>query len=287
MTNEEFLELTATATEDAQKDLEELLEFSKLLIGKARLEPRPRAKTIMKFNTYSAMYQRAASVLELSKIEQGTVANIIVRSMWETLVTYDFINLARGNTNAEILLALESQQLQKNSAQLKELRLNYPGKNTWQETLTDEKLDKHIKLRQTELDRFKNKHPRIRLGTYASLLGRLKVIDDANISRNSNHNSLTQVDYRTAYSVQSGDVHSTILGNSENTRLVTDTGAEIRLDSPKMDTLRSTQVAFSLMLEFVKSLNRSLRLKSSEEIKKFNVMQKNHSVQFTNIESKM
>lgn len=287
MTDEEFLKLTYEATAEAQEDLRELLEFSKTILNRPLLKDRPKAKTIMRLNTYSAMYQRAISVLELSKIEQGNVANIIIRSMWETLVTYDFINLNRGNVNADILLALESQQLMKNSKHIKQLREQYPDKNTWQTTLTDEKLDKHIKKRQNEINRFNKKYPTLKLGSYSNLINRLKVLDETLHSRDVKYDTITQFDYRTVYSVLSDDVHSTMIGNMGNTRLISGQGGQIRLDSPKMETLRSTQVAFTLFLNLVKSLNSNFRLNVGRDLRRFRSMSKTHDRNYSNIESRM
>lgn len=272
--------------EESIDDLEKLLVFSKKLIGSARFNHHIQAKTVIRYNTFSAMYQRADAVLALTRANQGNVANIIVRSMWEALAEYDFINLKKSNINLEIRLAAESQQQLSTWSDVQRLRSAYPNAETWKSTISDDAIAKTIKRRDSELTRFREKHPDINLNTYKRLIDRLKAIDKSNLAKNPDFQTLTQFDYRSVYSLLSSDTHSTVLGNMNNTKIDPKVSLEIRLDAPLYETVRASHVAYKFYLKLLQNINRTQKLKKGDELKNYRVTDKSHDTKYKELQDK-
>jgi hypothetical protein len=282
---EEYIRDINQLKDETISDLEGLLVFAKELLASDSYKRYVKAKTIVRYNTFSAIYQRADAVLALAKANQGTIANIIVRSMWETLIEYDFINLETSNLNLKIRLASESKQQLTNWSHIQKLRAAHPNAETWQTTISDTKIASTIALRQEELKKFKKQHPNVDLASYKPLIARLEKIDDFNLSRNPDYKSLTQFDYRTMYSLLSDDTHSTLIGNSGNSRQSEDS-REIRLDAPVYETVQSACVAYKLLLKFLQSFNRSQKLKKGAELKALRDTDKEHSKKYKELQGK-
>ncbi len=272
--------------DESVDDLEKLLMFSKELIGSARFNHHIQAKTVIRYNTFSAMYQRADAVLALTRTNQGNVANIIVRSMWETLAEYDFINLKKSNINLEIRFATESQQQLSTWSDVQRLRSAYPNAETWKSTISDDAITRTIARRRSELARFGSKYPHINLNTYKPLLGRLKAIDESNLTKNPDFQTLTQFDYRSVYSLLSSDTHSTVLGNIHNTRIDPKVSLEIRLDAPLYETVRASHVAYKFFLRFLQNINRTQKLKKGVELKHYRATDKSHDITYKKLQDK-
>ena len=271
---------------EAIADLEELLDFSKELIGSANFKNHIKAKTVIRYNTFSAMYQRADAVLALTRANQGNVANIIVRSMWETLAEYDFINLEKSNVNLEIRLATESKQQLSTWIDVQRLRKAHPQAETWQSIISDTDISQTIALRQAELENFSRTHPNIKLSTYKTLFDRLKAIDDSNLSKDSNYHTLTQFDYRSVYSLLSSNTHSTVVGNMHNTKIDPKTSIDIRLDAPLYETLRATYFAYKLFLRLLQNINRQQRLRMGDRIKELRAIDELHDNKFKELQDR-
>ncbi len=287
MSNEsEYVKDLNQLKEESIDDLEKLLIFSKELIGSAKFNHHIQAKTVIRYNTFSAMYQRADAVLALTRTNQGNVANIIVRSMWETLAEFDFINLKKSNINLEIRFANESQQQLSTWSDVQRLRSAYPNAETWKSTISDKAITNTIARRKSELTRFGQKHPDINLSAYKPLLGRLKAIDESNLAKNSDFQTLTQFDYRSVYSLLSSDTHSTVLGNMSNTRIDPKISLEIRLDAPLYETVRASHVAYKFFLKYLQNINRTQRLKKGEEIKNYRATDKSHDIKYKQLQDK-
>ena len=271
---------------EAIADLEELLDFSKELIGSANFKNHIKAKTVIRHNTFSAMYQRADAVLALTRANQGNVANIIVRSMWETLAEYDFINLEKSNVNLEIRLATESKQQLSTWIDVQRLRKAHPQAETWQSIISDTDISQTIALRQAELENFSRTHPNIKLSTYKTLFDRLRAIDDSNLSKDSNYHTLTQFDYRSVYSLLSSNTHSTVVGNMHNTKIDPKTSIDIRLDAPLYETLRATYFAYKLFLRLLQNINRQQRLRMGDRIKELRAIDELHDNKFKELQDR-
>ena len=271
---------------EAIADLEELLDFSKELIGSANFKNHIKAKTVIRYNTFSAMYQRADAVLALTRANQGNVANIIVRSMWETLAEYDFINLEKSNVNLEIRLATESKQQLSTWIDVQRLRKAHPQAETWKSIISDTDISQTIALRQAELENFSRTHPNIKLSTYKTLFDRLKAIDDSNLSKDSNYHTLTQFDYRSVYSLLSSNTHSTVVGNMHNTKIDPKTSIDIRLDAPLYETLRATYFAYKLFLRLLQNINRQQRLRMGDRIKELRAIDELHDNKFKELQDR-
>jgi hypothetical protein len=97
--NTEYIRDINQLKDEAISDLEGLLGFAKELLSSASFRHYIKAKTVIRYNTFSALYQRADAVLALTRANQGIAANILIRSMWETMAEYDFINLETSNIN--------------------------------------------------------------------------------------------------------------------------------------------------------------------------------------------
>lgn len=102
---EEYIHDINQLKDEAITDLEGLLAFAKVLLESASFRHYMKVKTVVRYNTFSALYQRVDAVLALTRANQGNVANIVVRSIWETLTEYDFVNLETSNINLKIRLA--------------------------------------------------------------------------------------------------------------------------------------------------------------------------------------
>jgi len=267
-------------------DLEKLLSYSKELIGSAKFKHFIQAKTVIRYNTFSAMYQRADAVLALTRTNQGNVANIIVRSMWETLAEYDFINLKKSNINLEIRLATESKQQLSTWTDVQRLRSAYPNAETWKSTISDDAITKTIARRKSEQTRFSQTHPDININDYKSLLGRLKAIDESNLAKNPDFQTLTQFDYRSVYSLLSSDTHSTVLGNMNNTRIDPKTSLEIRLDAPLYEAVRASHVAYKFFLKLLQNINKTQKLKRGDELKHYRTTDKSHDIKYKQLQDK-
>jgi len=272
--------------DEAISDLEDLLIFAKELLASAGFRNYVKAKTIVRYNTFSALYQRADAVLALTKANQGASAGIIIRSMWETLAEYDFINLETSNLNLELRLISESKQQLTNWSHVQRLRAAHPNAETWKATISDAKILSTIELRQTEQRKFREKYPNINPDSYQSLLSRLEKIDNYNLSKNPDYKTLTQFDYRTVYSLLSGDTHSTVIGNSGNSRREAKVSLEIRLDSPPYETVRSAHVAYKLLVKFLQNFNRTQNLKKGDELKLFRDNDKEHDKKYIELQSR-
>lgn len=272
--------------DQATSDLEELLKFAKELVSSDKFKHHIKAKTVIRYNTFSALYQRADAVLAMTRANQGNAANIIVRSMWETLAEYDFINLETSNINLEIRLATESKQQLSTWTDVQRLRSTYPNAETWQATISDSAISRTIARRQAELLKFNQSHSDINLDSYKSLLARLKKIDDSNLSKNPDYKTLTQFDYRSVYSLLSSDTHSTVLGNMNNSRLEPKVSLEIRLDAPIYETVRAAHVAYKFFLKFLRSLNRTRKLKKGTELRVYRAIDKTHDEKYKELQDK-
>lgn len=271
---------------EAILDLEELLTFSKELLSHARFNRYIKSKTVFRYNTFSAMYQRADAVLTLTQSNQGNVANIIVRSMWETLAEYDFVNLSPSNLNLEIRLANESKMQLSTWSEVQSLRSKFPNANTWQETISDQAITNTILRRRNELSKFALTHPNINLDSYRSFVARLKKIDETNLSKNPNFKTLTQFDYRSFYSLLSSDTHSTVLGNMDNTRLHPKKGLDIRLDAPIYETVRAAHITYTFLLKFLQEINHKQKLKKGNELKLLNATNRFHDKKYKELQEK-
>jgi hypothetical protein len=272
--------------DEAIIDLEALLASSKELLASANFRNYVKAKTVIRYNTFSALYQRAEAVLALTKINQGTAASIIIRSMWETLAEYDFINLETSNLNLQIRLISESKQQLTNWSHIQSLRAAHPNAETWKATISDAKIKSTIVRRQDEIRKFNENHPTINIKSYQSLLSRLEKIDNFNLAKNPDFESLTQFDYRTVYSLLSGDTHSTVIGNSSNSRRKPKVSLEIRLDAPIYETVRSAHVAYKLLVKFLSNFNRVQKLKKGTDIKAFRATDKKHDNMYEALQAK-
>jgi hypothetical protein len=285
MTREqEYLRDINQLKDETISNFEAFLVFAKELLASASFRHYVKAKTIICYNTFSALYQRADAVLALTRVNQGTTANIIVRSMWETLAEYDFINLETTNLNLEIRLASESKQQLSNWSHIQSLRATHPNAETWQATISDEKIASTIIRRQDELQRFSQKHSTINLNTYQSLLSRLEKIDNSRLSRDPDFKTLTQFDYRTVYSLLSGDTHSTVLGNAGNSRRQPKVSLEVRLDAPIYETVRAAHVAYKFLLKFLQDFNRNQNLNKGAELKVFRATDKAHDKRYAELQ---
>lgn len=271
---------------EAINDLEELLAFAKDLLSSANFRHYMRAKTVVRYNTFSALYQRVDAVLALTRANQGSVANIIVRSIWETLIEYDFINLEKSNVNLRIRLASESKQQLTTWTDIQRLRTTYPNAETWQATISDNAISKTIALRQSEQQKFRQAHPNIKLGDYNRLISRLEKIDNSNLSKNPDHKTLTQFDYRSVYSLLSFDAHSTIIGNMHNSRLEPKVSLEIRLDAPRYEAVRAAHVTYKFFVKFLQVFNRNQKLKKGTELKAFRDIDKVHDKRYRELQDK-
>lgn len=273
--------------DEAVIDFEELLKFAKeKLFSSANFKHYIKAKTTIRYNTFSAMYQRADAVLALTRINQGNIANIIVRSMWETTVDYDFINLETSNLNLEIRLASESKQQLSTWTDIQRLRATYPNAETWQSTISDAAITKTIALRKSELAKFNQSHPAVKLKSYMPLLGRLKSIDDHNLIKNPNFTTLTQFDYRSVYSLLSSDTHSTLLGNMNNSTMDPRVSFKIRLEGPLYESVRAAHVAYKFFVKFLQNLNRTQKLKKGAELRAFRATDKTHDNKYKELQDK-
>lgn len=284
--NTEYIRDINQLKDDAISDLEGLLVFAKELLSAANFNHYIKAKTVIRYNTFSALYQRADSVLALTRVNQGITANIIIRSMWETLAEYDFINLETSNINLEIRLASESKQQLSTWTDVQRLRSTYPNAETWRATISDAAIIRTIARRQVELLKFSQSHPNIRLDSYKSLLSRLKKIDDSNLSKKSDYQTLTQFDYRSVYSLLSSDTHSTVLGNIKNSRLKPKASLEVRLDAPIYETVRAAHSAYKLLLKFLQNFNRNQKLKKGAELIALRATDKTHDKQYKELQDK-
>jgi len=271
---------------EAISDLESLLGFAKELLSSANFRHYIKAKTRIRYNTFSALYQRADGVLALTRANQGNAANILVRSMWETLAEYDFINLETSNINLEIRLALESKQQLKTWKDVQRLRSTHPNAETWKATISDAAITRTIARREDELLRFSRLHPGTNLDSYKSLFSRLKKIDESNLSKNPDYQTLTQFDYRSVYSLLSDDTHSTVMGNIHNTRLQPKVSLEIRLEAPIYETVRAAHVAYKFLLKFLQSFNRNQKLRKGTELKVRRDTDKTHDKKYKELQDK-
>jgi len=273
--------------DEAIADLADLLKFAKnKLYSTANFNHFIKAKTYIRYNTFSAMYQRADAVLALARANQGNIANIIVRSMWETIVDYDFMNLEASNINIEIRLASESKQQLSTWTDVQRLRATYPNAETWQATVSDSAITRTIARRKAELAKFTRQHPGVNLNSYQHLLGRLNAIDNARLAKNPDFPTLAQFDYRGAYSLLSSDAHSTILGNMKNTRIQPKVRLDIGLDAPIYESVRAVHVTYKFFLKFLQDLNRTQRLKKGAELKAFRVADKTHDKKYKDLQDK-
>ncbi len=284
--NEEYVKDINKLLDEATSDLEELLKFAKEMVSSAYFKGYIKAKTRIRYNIFSAMYQRADAVLAMTRANQGNAANIIVRSMWETLVEYDFINLETSNKNIDIRLATESRQQLATWTDVQKLRILHPNAETWRETISDDKISRSITRRKKELTKFKQDHPSINLDSYKSLLSRLKAIDEDNLSKNPDHKTLTQFDYRSIYSLLSSDTHSTILGNMGNSRIDPKISLEIRLDAAYYESVRAAHVAYKFLLKFLQELNRRQKLKKGSELRAIRTTDKQHDKKYKVLQDK-
>lgn len=272
--------------DEAIADLAALLVFAKALLSEVKFKCHIKTKTVLRFNTFSALYQRADSVLALTRANQGIAANMIIRSMWETLVDYDFMNLEMSNINLEIRLASESKQQLITWTDVQRLRLAHPNAETWKATISDAAITRTLARRQAELLKFSQLHPNVNLNLYQSLLSRLKKIDDSNLSKNPNYQILTQFNYRSVYSLLSGDTHSTILGNMNNSGSESKASYKIRLDAPIYETVRAAHVAYKLLVKFLQNFNRNQKLKKGTELKAFRTTDKEHDKKYEELQAK-
>lgn len=284
--SDEYIQEINQLKNDTISDFEELLTFAKELLSSAKFKNYIKAKTIIRYNTFSALYQRADAVLAMTRVNQGNAANIVVRSMWETLVEYDFINLQASNINLEIRLASESEQQLAIWTDVQRLRSTYPNAETWQKTISDDAIIRTIARRRAELSKFKQAHPSVNLNSYKSLILRLQEIDASSLSKNPNHRNLTQFDYRTFYSLLSSDTHSTVLGNMHNSRIEPKVSLEIRLDAPIYETVRSAQIAYKLLLKFLQNFNENQGLKKGEDLQPFRLADKKHNKDYERLQNK-
>lgn len=283
---EEYIRDINQLKDEAIADLEGLLIFAKELLSSANFRHYVKAKTVFRYNTFSALYQRVEAVLALTKANQGIVANILVRSIWETLAEYDFINLETSNINLKIRLASESKQQLTTWTDVQRLRAAHPNSETWAATISDEAIARTITRRQAELANFNQSHPGINLNAYQSLLSRLKKIDESNLSKNPDHKALTQFEYRGVYSLLSFDTHSTVVGNMHNSRLEPKVSLEIRLDAPHYETVRAAHVAYKLFVKFLQDFNRHQKLKKGSEIKVFRDTDKAHDKRYKELQDR-
>lgn len=283
---EEYIRDINQLKDEAIVDLEGLLAFAKELLVSANFRHYMKVKTVVRYNTFSALYQRADAILALTRANQGSVANVVVRSMWETLAEYDFMNLETSNINLRIRLASESKQQLSTWTDIQRLRATYPNAETWQATISDDAISKTIALRQTEQQKFRQSHPGIDLRHYNTLISRLKKIDDSNLSKNPNYKTLTQFDYRSVYSILSFDAHSTVVGNMHNSRLEPKVSLEIRLDAPHYETVRAAHVAYKFFVKFLGIFNQSQKLKKGTELKVFRDIDKTHDKRYKELQDK-
>jgi len=272
--------------DEAVSDLEKLLKFSANIVSTPRVRKYAKTKSVFRYNTFSALYQRADAVAALTKINQGASSAILIRSMWETLAEYDFVNLEASNLNLQIRLASQSKQQLTNWSHVQKLRAAHPKAETWKRIISDAKIASTIKLRQTELKNFNEEHPSVKLDAYQSLLSRLEAIDTSRLKKNPNIRTLNQFDYRTVYSLLSDDTHSTVIGNAGNSRRHSDKSFEIRLDAPLYEGVRSAHVAYQLMLRFLSNFNTTQRLGRGDEIKSFRKIQKSHEEEYKSLQKK-
>jgi len=206
------------AIKSTTKQLGELLKYSKEVIGSMRLKKYVKQKTVYRMNIYSAIYQRVQSFLFLIEKKQANTASILVRSTWEMLVAHDYVGMHKGNYYLEILRAIEMKSVNKQWKAIKKLREKYPDSETWRKQWSDELVDERIAWSDTRMKSFNNRNPKVNLGKHDRLLNRLESLDDYNLMKNPKYSGLTQMDYRTVYSVLSEDVHSTIYGTKDNSR---------------------------------------------------------------------
>lgn len=286
MTQEEYEQDIEHLNKNAVSDLERLLEFAHEILAAATFKKYLKAKTVFRYNTFSALYKRTDAILALGRANQGDSANIIVRSMWETLVEYDFVNLTTSNINLKIRLASESKQQLTAWSEVKRLRIAHPKAETWKKTISDEAIERVINRRESELLDFNQSHPNIKLGTYQTLLSRLKEIDSSNLSKNPEYKTLTQFDYRSIYSLLSFDTHSTVVGNMNNTRLKPKESLEIRLDTPPHEALRAMHVAYKFFLGFLRDFNQRQKLNKGVDLKTYRDIDNLHSEQYAKMQQK-
>lgn len=211
---------------------------------------------------------------------------MVVRSLWETLAEYDFMNLEPSNIDLEVRLASESRQQLTTWKDVRRLRLAYPNAETWKATISDTAITRTVARRQAELLKFSLKHPSINLNLYQSLLSRLKMIDDSRLSKNPNFQTLTQFDYRSVYSLLSSDTHSTILGNMDNSRRDSNTSFQVRLDTPIYETVRAAHVAYKFFVKFLQDFNRNQKLKKGAELRVFRAIDKQHDKKYEELQAK-
>ncbi|XMB33707.1 DUF5677 domain-containing protein [Candidatus Saccharibacteria bacterium oral taxon 955] len=267
-------------------NLENLLAFSQQIIESTRFKHYMKAKSLIRYNTFSALYQRADSVLALTRINQGNAANVIVRSMWETLIEYDFINLLPSNTNLEIRLASESKQQLTILTDIQEIRAKYPYAETWQNEISDEAISKSIERRRSELLKFNRKYPNVNLKKYSTLHARLKEVDASVLAKNPRHRDLAQFDYRGFYSLLSMDAHSTVIGNAHNSRMHKNSRLEIRLEAPLYESVRTAQLAYTLFLKFLIEINKRQKLHAGRKLKEFKTIDKKHVADYAGLQKK-
>jgi hypothetical protein len=257
-------------------ELKDLLSYSKEVVGMLRIVRYLKQKTIYRMNIYSGIYQRTEGIIALVENKQTNGANILLRSTWELLAAHDFVGMHRGNLYLEILSALEGKSVKKQWTGIKNLRHKYPSSNTWQDRWSDELIEERINWGDAKLQRFRTKYPTINLNKYESLLGRLEAVDDYNIAKNPNHKFLSQMDYRTVYSLLSEDVHSTIYGTSKNTHL-TNHGIDVRLDKFDLDSLRALVTAYGMLLSFTNFITRHYKLSQASRIRELRNIEKRHT----------
>jgi len=262
-----------------------LLEESKNIIGLMRINGYIKQKTVFRMDIYSAMYQRIAGIISLTESKQTNAANIMLRSIWELLATHSFVGMHTGNKYLEILKAIDAQGTKKQWRAIQTLRANYPNSNTWEEQWSDQVIQDRIDWAERRLASFRLKNPNVNINSYERILDRLKAIDDYNLNKYPNYKNLLQMDYRTVYSLLSDDVHSSLYGLTENSRL-TQTGLQVRLDKFDLDTLRNITTSYNMLLDFTAFLSRHYRLGQGSAIKIFRDTEKQHHQVYKSFEAR-
>ena len=269
----EYKKRLEASINNLELQLRDLLGYSQNTIELLVMSSYIKQKTVYRINIFSALYQRIEGIIVLSNAKQTNDINIILRSVWELLAEHNFVGMHRGNLYLEILAALEMLGTKKQWSAIKALREKYPNANTWQKQWSDELIEGRINWAVIRLTKFKIKHPTVNLSKYDRLLKRLEAVDAYNVAKYTNHKNLSQMDYRTVYSLFSDDVHSTLAGTIENSRF-TQTGLQVRLDKYDLDTLRALTTAYSMLLDYINFIARHYRLNQAIEIKALRVVEK-------------
>jgi len=206
--------------------------------------------------------------------------------MWELLANHDFMAIDRGNFHIELLRALEASQQEKNWTGIQQLRAQYPLAETWRATLSDSTISAKIALYRSSKAKFEAKNANTQLNQFRTLYQRLKVVDDHLVGINPNHKAINQFDYRTVYSLLSDDVHATIYGTINNTRISSSGSIYVRLDEGGLKGLRNLSTGYLIMYNFLRAMNHTFRLGQANGLKQFKTKLPEHDKLYSDLEAR-